>query len=294
MYTEYDYNDELYHHGVLGQKWGVRRYQNPDGTLTSEGRARITKLEKENNKLTDQITNTKQLSKASKHTKAASRLSRKAKNEWSVFLDKDQLIKKAKKEANKANRDIKSYKLREKRLENKLNKNEKELEKLKNIPENQNTLFISGSSKTQFKDSEYYRKQLPKEVRSYIDDWMSKNGKIVVGDAPGIDRQAQDYLKKNKYDRVEVYGPGKEVRYQADKKWKTNLVDVPNTEEGSSEWLAGKDRAMQDASTHGLAVVLENGGAAATRRNVDRLIEQNKDVKVYELYSEKKKDRWIK
>lgn len=30
----------LCHFGILGQKWGVRRYQNPDGTLTSEGRER--------------------------------------------------------------------------------------------------------------------------------------------------------------------------------------------------------------------------------------------------------------
>lgn len=31
---------ELYHYGIKGQKWGVRRYQNEDGTLTPEGKKR--------------------------------------------------------------------------------------------------------------------------------------------------------------------------------------------------------------------------------------------------------------
>lgn len=39
-------SNELYHHGIKGQKWGVRRYQNPDGTLTAAGRKRYLELSK--------------------------------------------------------------------------------------------------------------------------------------------------------------------------------------------------------------------------------------------------------
>ena len=38
MINSYVWADELYHHGTHGQKWGLRRYQNEDGSLTALGR----------------------------------------------------------------------------------------------------------------------------------------------------------------------------------------------------------------------------------------------------------------
>lgn len=44
--------NELSHHGILGQKWGVRRYQNKDGSLTPAGKKRAKQLKDEYTQLT--------------------------------------------------------------------------------------------------------------------------------------------------------------------------------------------------------------------------------------------------
>lgn len=189
-------SDELSHYGIIGQKWGTRRWQNADGTFNDEGKIRY-------------------------------------------------FGKKTEKNPN-------------------------------------GTVFISGSSKTQFDDNEFYRKELPKPIQDKIKDYMKSGKTILVGDAPGIDRQVQDFLKANNYKDVEVYSPGKKTRYSANPEWKVNHVDVPDAEEGSGEWLKGKDEAMTNRATEGLAITIEDG-AIATRNNIDRLKSQDKGVDVFEL-----------
>lgn len=43
---QYQRTEDLYHHGIQGQKWGIRRFQNQDGSLTPAGYERYKQVKK--------------------------------------------------------------------------------------------------------------------------------------------------------------------------------------------------------------------------------------------------------
>ena len=60
------YNTELRHYGVKGMKWGVRRYQNKDGSLTAAGKKRLSSSDKSRSKDPKDFVNSKGNMSASK------------------------------------------------------------------------------------------------------------------------------------------------------------------------------------------------------------------------------------
>ena len=111
-----DYDSELKHFGILGQKWGIRRYQNEDGTLTNLGKERYyhmrTKLEKIDNSI---------YKKTKKAARAENKLRRAAASVLSPLYS-DEEVAKRNTRALKSNLGLKRATISYKKLERRFNK----------------------------------------------------------------------------------------------------------------------------------------------------------------------------
>lgn len=81
--------NELMHHGVHGQKWGVRRYQNKDGSLTLAGKKRALRIQ---NDYTELQNNKKYRDRNGNMTYAGRKKSLKLQNEYATVTGKKHLI----------------------------------------------------------------------------------------------------------------------------------------------------------------------------------------------------------
>lgn len=69
--------DAIYHHGIKGMKWGVRRFQNKDGSLTEQGKKRISKkYERTSEKVTRDLSKKYNKMYVNAYNKAADNMNR--------------------------------------------------------------------------------------------------------------------------------------------------------------------------------------------------------------------------
>lgn len=81
-----DIDNFLAHHGILGQKWGVRRFQNPDGSLTEEGKNRYNE---DSQKLADMATSNAELEDLTRKYVLRNALDDAHKNNTKIVMPKD-------------------------------------------------------------------------------------------------------------------------------------------------------------------------------------------------------------
>lgn len=73
----YNETSELIHYGIKGMKWGIRRYQNTDGSLTSVGKKRISKeYKKTARKVNKELRKTEGRRRLNSYNKAADYMNR--------------------------------------------------------------------------------------------------------------------------------------------------------------------------------------------------------------------------
>lgn len=68
--------EELYHYGIRGMKWGVRRYQNYDGSYTKQGMARYRQAESAYNTADKKVKTARQAYKSGRGSKSAIKLAK--------------------------------------------------------------------------------------------------------------------------------------------------------------------------------------------------------------------------
>jgi hypothetical protein len=130
-------------------------------------------------------------------------------------------------------------------------------------------VFIAGSRKIS---------KLDVEVLERLDEIIAKGLPVVIGDASGVDKSAQQYLQAKNYREVEVFCSGTRCRNNVGD-WPLRQVAV-NSSRRDFDFYAAKDIRMSEEASFGL--MIWDGESAGTLMNVLRLIRQNKKVAIFE------------
>ncbi len=121
-----------------------------------------------------------------------------------------------------------------------------------------NTIFIGGSR---------HVTRLPPDALQRLDNVISSDHKVILGDANGADKAVQKYFSNKNYRNVIVYCSGDKPRNNLGE-WEARVVEAPPNAKGF-QFYAAKDRQMAQDANFGL--MIWDGKSPGTLLNVLRL-----------------------
>lgn len=124
-------------------------------------------------------------------------------------------------------------------------------------------VFISGSIKI---------KEIPVCAIQKIDNIITRNLQVIIGDAKGIDSLVQKYLLMKSYHNVMVYYAGDKLRNNFGD-WPTKQMQSNNNEKGRDLFTL-KDIQMAEDADFGL--MIWDGESKGTLSNIKEMKERNK------------------
>lgn len=267
MIHEYS-SEELRHHGIKGMRWGIRRYQNKDGSLTPAGRKRydqeIESLKSEKSKLQQKH----------KNLNAQQRMeARKDKLKADIEAEKEYLKNGGKKSGKSDSSDKQNEETKE--PEKKKSVSEMSSEELNEainhmrLQQTYNQLYSQLNPEKESKIKKIGKKFLDDAIipagTSVAKDWLTKVGKEALGINTKEAKSEYDKLKeqynilKTKKDIEDLKNPKKDYG-----KENSELRD-------QLENQRLKDKEYQDLKTRSEKAKMQNiiNGAEKTKNNID-------------------------
>lgn len=129
-------------------------------------------------------------------------------------------------------------------------------------------VFISGSR---------HIPRLTRQVEERLQNIISQNIHIVIGDANGADKAVQKFLLEHNYDNVTIYCSGSYCRNNLGS-WRVEYVQVEPELKGRAFYTV-KDKKMAEVAEYGFA--LWDGKSQGTLNNIKELSQQQKPTLIY-------------